>query len=448
MSALKQYLDLYAEHRGTVSAGAPEAPNALRDTACDTLVNCGSLPTNGTPGYEKTSLEDMYRPDFGLNLNRTRPTLPDARKLFRCSVPLATPTTAYVVNDMMMRIDSDQLPDGVVFTSFSAADNNLLSRYYGTVASLDNPGVALNTLLVQDGTLLYLPRGSRLERPIQIVNLHSSTVTNLSLRRLLIVAEPDTQATIMICNHSLNQSVACASNEVIELVAAAGSHISLCDMEESSATTTRHLMLYARQQSASKLSVNSITLSAGSTRNEYHIDLTEPSAELLMTGMAIARNNEHIDNLTRVVHSAPRCTSNQAFKYILDDNATGAFEGEINVRPGAVKTSAYQSNRNLLASVGARMHTQPQLLIYCDDVKCSHGATTGQLDADALFYMRQRGIPLDTARNMLMQAFMSDIIDTVPLEAMRERLRHMVERHLHGETAYCADCNLNTTDQQ
>ena len=129
---------------------------------------------------------------------------------------------------------------------------------------------------------------------------------------------------------------------------------------------------------------------------------------------------------------------------MLDDDSTGAFEGSILVAPGSILTEAYQSNRNILASPSARMHTRPQLEIYNDDVKCSHGATTGQLDDEALFYMRTRGIPEREARVMLMQAFMTDVIDTVAIEGLRDRLRHLVERRFAGADTTCGDCPVNS----
>ncbi|MDE7396699.1 MAG: Fe-S cluster assembly protein SufD [Muribaculum sp.] len=451
MSALGQYLELYDRYRDIIDNRSTAAMNNRREAAYRRLAEIGSLPTTHTPGYEKTSLEDLYKPDFGINLNRTRPTLPDAQRLFRCNVPLAAATTAFVVNDVMMRIDNERLPEGVVFTSLtdtSATGREIIERHYGSIASTDNPAAALNTMLVQDGTLLYVPAGIKLERPIQIINLHSSAVTDLSLRRLLIVVGENAEANVLICDHSVNQTVDCAANEVAEIILEKNARLTLCDMEESSAATTRHFMLYTDQQSDSSLTINGLTLSAGLTRNEYYASMSGRGASMLLTGMAIGRDRQHIDNFTRIRHIASHCQSEQLFKYILDDHSTGAFEGDITVCPGAVKTAAYQTNRNLLASSEAKMHSQPQLLIYCDDVKCSHGAATGQLDADALFYMRQRGIPEKTARYMLMQAFMADVIDSVPIAALRERLRHMVEKQLHGEAAYCADCTLNSPDEQ
>lgn len=156
--------------------------------------------------------------------------------------------------------------------------------------------------------------------------------------------------------------------------------------------------------------------------------------------MAIGSDRQHIDNSSSVVHTGTYGRSNQLFKYVLDDEATGSFGGSIEVAHCSRFVEAYQSNRNILASTSARMHTKPQLLIYNDDVKCSHGATTGQLDDRALFYMRTRGIPEAEARRMLMQAFMVDVIDSIALEPLRDRLRHMVERRFTGDRASCREC--------
>ena len=155
--------------------------------------------------------------------------------------------------------------------------------------------------------------------------------------------------------------------------------------------------------------------------------------------MVIASGKQVTDNASLINHGCPHCHSDQLFKYVIDDEAKCAFEGAIKVDYNAKFTEAYQSNRNLLASKGARMHTSPQLEIYCDEVKCSHGATTGQLDESALFYMRSRGIPEDEARTMLM-----DVLDTVKMDGLRDRLRHLVERRLSGHKAVCADCDAAT----
>jgi Fe-S cluster assembly protein SufD len=183
-----------------------------------------------------------------------------------------------------------------------------------------------------------------------------------------------------------------------------------------------------------------MTLTNGTTRNTTRVVLGGEGAELNLYGMVIADRDEHVDNHTFIDHAAPRCTSNELFKYVLDEQATGAFAGMIRVRPGAQKTLAQQTNRNLCATRDACMYTQPQLEIYADDVKCSHGATVGQLDENALFYMRQRGIPEREARLLLMFAFVGEVIDSIHLDALRDRLHLLVEKRFRGELYKCQGC--------
>ncbi|MDD6622605.1 MAG: SufD family Fe-S cluster assembly protein, partial [Bacteroidales bacterium] len=182
----------------------------------------------------------------------------------------------------------------------------------------------------------------------------------------------------------------------------------------------------------------------GLTRNNYKIDLNGNDAELHLLGMAIADGSRHIDNHTVVNHIGKRSKTDELFKYVLDDNAIGAFSGLIRVAPGAEKTAAYQSNKNICASPSAKMHSKPQLIIDCDDVKCSHGSTIGQIDKNALFYMRSRGVPEHEARIMLMQAFMNDVIAGVRMESLKDRLRHLVESRFGcNQATSCAACRQN-----
>lgn len=450
MSSILQYTELYRNNAEVIDSGSAPVINRLRRHAFDTLSATASLPVKRDEGFEKTSIEELFAPDYGINI--LRKNLPvNLAATFRCDVPRMSTLNGFVVNDAFIPgNDIDRkLPEGVIFCSLAKAARQypeLVEKYYGRLAPESEATVALNNMLVQDGVFIYIPRNVTVERPIQVVNIFSSPVPLMAFRRMLVVAEQGAKASILVCDHTNDTTQNYLSSQIIEIFAGPGSDIGFYDMEESSPLTSRYSRLFASQQQDSRLLVDGITLANGKTRNDYTITLDGPNAEAMLGGMAIGSGNQHIDNNSQLTHTASYCSSNQIFKYILDDEATGAFEGGINVCHGAVKTQAYQSNRNLLASNGARMHTKPQLLIFCDDVKCSHGATTGQLDQDALFYMRQRGISEKTAKTMLMQAFMTDVIDMVEMEGLRQRLRHLVEKHLHGESAFCADCSLTGTD--
>ena len=449
MSALSQYIELFDSHRATIEAKSAEVMNLCRQDARNRLEG-KRLPQKGTEGYEKTSIEDMFAPDFGVNINRVNIPV-DVSLSFKCDVPNMSTIMAFVVNDSFVPSSTlhNKMPQGVIIDSLAkvATENpQLVSRYYNQLADNDNEAVALNTMLAQDGVMIYVPRGVVMERPIQLVNIFNSAAPLMGVRRLVIVVEEGAKAQLLVCDHTQNSEYRYLSSQVIEAFVGQNASLDIYDIEESSDTTSRYSQLYARQERDSQLIVNGVTLTGGVTRNDYHIELVGDNCTSTLGGMAIGSGHQHIDNNSDVRHLSAHCNSNQQFKYVLDEESTGAFEGAIYVAPGAQFTEAYQSNRNLLASKSARMHTKPQLEIYNDDVKCSHGATTGQLDADALFYMRSRGIPEQEARTMLMQAFMVDVIDMVKMDGLRDRLRHLVEKRFYGQQASCADCGVTCRD--
>lgn len=444
MNSLTQYIELFDANRATIDAHAAGQMNRLRDRALDTLRD-SRFPDRSDEGFEKTSINDMFAPDFGLNIARVN--LPvDLAATFRCDVPNMSTLMGVVANDKFIPTDTliRNLPEGVKVMSLAEAMKScpeLVEGAYGTVAPIDNVGVAFNSLFVQDGVFIHIGRGVCCEKPIHIVNIFSSATPLMAVRRMLVVAEADSKVNILVCDHSKADGVSYLSSQVTEIICRRGSEVEYCDIEESSSDTSRYNQMFVRQDEGSSFRTNTSTLLNGSTRNEFNIAIEGEHCACGLYGMAIGSRSQHIDNLSSVVHAAPRSTSNQLFKYVLDEEATGAFEGGIEVTPAAPFTEAYQSNNNILASEKARMHTKPQLLIYNDDVKCSHGATTGQLNNEALFYMQARGIPLPEARTMLMQAFMVDVVNTISLEGVRDRLRHLVEKRFDGTLGSCHTCH-------
>lgn len=444
MSAIDQYINLYRENREAVESHSAAALNALRPAALASLEKAGRLPEKGDEGFEKTSVEKMFAPDYGVNINRVNIPV-DVAAAFRCDVPNLSTLMGIIVNDRFVPTTTlaKNMPEGLTVCSFAEADGKMaevIARHLGTVAPLDKPGVALNTLLAQDGVLIYAARGFKADKPVQLVSIFNSPAPLLAVRRVLVVAEEGSSVSVLKCDHSQAGSQY-ISSEVIEIITERNAEVNWYDLEESNAETSRYSQLFARQADDSRFQGVSATLMNGTTRNEFSISLDGHNADCHLAGMAIGSGFQHIDNTSEVTHRATRGHSDQLFKYSLDDNAQGAFEGGIEVCPGARFTEAYQTNRNILASTKAKMHSKPQLLIYNDDVKCSHGAATGQLDQKALFYMRQRGIPEKEARTMLMQAFMVDVIDSIRLESLRDRLRHLVECRFSGHPSGCADCN-------
>lgn len=442
-SSKLQYLDLFRENRDVLNGHSTPILNSHRDAAAQTL-EAKELPRRGDEGYAEADLNAMMAPDMGLNLTGV-PFRVDPSGAFRCAVPNVSTLVGFTANDVFTPGEGlmSRLPEGVTVCTFSQAAEccpDILQRYYNTIAPADNAAVALNTMLVRDGVLIHIGRNVQMDRPIQLVNiLGGANIDMLAMRRLLIVMEDNSLLRLLVCDHS-DDTRCNVSDAVVEVALGPGARLEYYDLEESSAQTSRYANIAVRQAASSHMVMNVSALRCGTTRNEILVSLDGEGAECRLNGMAISDGSQLADISATVLHNAPRCISNQTFKYIVDENGRGAFEGLIRVADGAHHTEAYQNNRNILVAGTARMHTRPQLEIYCDDVKCSHGAATGQIDARALFYMQARGIPRAEARTMLMQAFMADVIDSISMDALRDRLRHLVEQRLSGFHAACGSC--------
>jgi Fe-S cluster assembly protein SufD len=203
--------------------------------------------------------------------------------------------------------------------------------------------------------------------------------------------------------------------------------------------------LYVEQDARSNVLVNGITLNNGLTRNNYSINIKGEGAETTLCGLSVQDRNQHVDTYTHLTHAVPRCKSMELFKSVLDEQSTSVFSGRILVKEGADKTEAFQINRNMCLTREARVYSKPQLEIYTDDVKCSHGMTTGQIDEQALFYMQSRGISREEARILLSVAFTSDVLDKIRVDPLKDRLRYLVERRFRGERARCDNCHCDSS---
>lgn len=445
MKAEQQYIELFAQCEDLVCRHASEVMNAPRAQALADFERLG-FPSVKGEDYKYTDVALAFTPDYGININRLDiPVNP--YDVFRCDVPNMSTSLYFVVNDSFYdkELPKANLPEGVYvggLKTFTEQHPEIAARYYGKAASSSKDGIiALNTMLAQDGFVLYIPKNVVVERPIQLVNIFRSNVDTMANRRILVIMEPHSEAKLLVCDHSIDD-VKFLSTQVIEIFAGEGAYFDYYDLEESSESTTRFSSLHVKQEASSNVLVNGITLNNGLTRNNYYIELNGENAETNLCGMSILDKQQQVDTYSHITHAVPHCTSNELFKNVLNDRAVGAFSGRIFVKEGAQKTEAYQTNRNLCATREARMYSKPQLEIYADDVKCSHGMTTGQLDENALFYMQSRGIPRDEARMLLSVAFTADVIDHVRLDVLKDRLHKLVEKRFRGELTKCASCRI------
>ena len=445
MVAEKQYIDLFTQYADVVKNHAPEEMNRCRTQAFDRFQRAG-FPALGDENYRYTDVKRIFGLDYGLNLNRLSiPVNPN--EVFQCDVPNLSASLYFVINDSFYASNTSgaNLPEGVFAGSlkvFMELYPDITSRYYVKAVSTHSDSVAaLNTMFVQDGFVLYVPRGVKVERPVQLVQIFRSDVDLMANRRMLVIIEPYASAKLLICDHSMDE-VKFLGTQVIEIFAAENAEFDCYDLEESSISTTRFSSVFVEQAASSNVLINGITLNNGLSRNNYHIHLNGEYATSTLCGMAILDRNKKVDTYSHITHSVPYCTSNELFKNVLSDRSTGVFNGRILVKEGADKTVAYQTNRNLCTTRDAKMYSQPQLEIYADDVKCSHGMTMGQLDEQALFYMRTRGLSYDEARMMLSIAFTSEVIGYVRLDSLKDRLNSLIEKRFKGELARCAGCGI------
>lgn len=443
--AARQYMDIYAQCRDMIHSHSCDVMNAPRDAAYDDFCRQG-LPTRKVERYKYTDMAPLFAPDYGLNLNRLEIPV-DPYEAFRCDVPNLSTSLYFVVNDAFYTKlqPKGHLPEGVIIGSLAeeaAKKPHLIGKYYSRIAKTDGDAItALNTMMAQDGLLVYVPKGTKVDRTVQVINILRSDVDLMANRRVLIIVEPEAEIKLLFCDHAVDDRKF-LTTQVIEAYVGDNAGLDLYCLEETHAKNTRVSNLYIEQQANSRVNHNIITLHNGVTRNKTDLAFCGEGAECNLCGCVIADKQQHVDNNTLIDHRVPHCTSNELYKYVLDGHATGAFAGRVLVRHGAQKTVSQETNQNLCATKEARMYTQPMLEIYADDVKCAHGSTVGQLNDAAMFYMQQRGIPVKEAKLLLEFAFINEVIDQMQLAPLRDRLHYLVEKRFRGELNKCEGCNL------
>ena len=444
----QQYISLYQSSKSIIEKHSAPIMNALREDAFAAFSRLG-FPTNKQEDFLYTNLAERFAPDYGLNLNRVEIPI-DPYNAFKCDVPDINSHLHFVVNDSLYsaKNNSNQelqklIEKGVLIGSlkaYSESHPQLVSAYLGKSAKSEADSiVSFNAMFAQDGFFLYVPKNVVIDRPIQLINVMHANTPLMANSRNLIILEEGAQAKMLVCAHALNP-VQFLCNRVTEVFVGKNASYEHYKLESTHNRMTNIGSLFIEQETSSNVLVNEITLLNGFTRNNIQINLNGEHCETTLCGMAVGDKNEHIDNYTVINHLSPNCKSRELYKYILDDHAIGCFSGKVLVAKNAQKTAAFQNNKNICLSPDAKMYSKPQLEIYADDVKCSHGATTGQIDESALFYLRSRGISEKEARMLLMLAFTNDVIDNIRVDALRDRIRNLMENRLRGEVPKCAGC--------
>ncbi len=333
--------------------------------------------------------------------------------------------------------------NGVNMQSVSEAirsGSEIFSAYLGKLAKIEGGGFAAwNTAHFTDGAFIHVPDGKIVEQPIHLVFMASSGVAATAIHpRILIVADAESRVTVVEHYVSLDDGVS-LTNAVTEILVGRDAVVEHVKFQNEHLHAYHVATIQAHLERRSRLISHSISLGANIARNDINAVLAAEGADCVLNGLYIAGGQQLVDHHTLIDHASPHCTSHEWYHGILDGRARGVFNGKIYVKPHAQKTDAKQTNRALLLSDDARIDTKPQLEIFADDVKCTHGATVGQLDEEAVFYLRSRGIGLAKARHMLTLAFAADIINRISHEPLREyfaaRVREEIDalgRALHN----------------
>lgn len=427
-----RYTTHYNKVKEQLFGGSPLALNAQRDKAIRDFVLQG-IPAAGNENYKYTNLQPQFSHEFKFVHQPPGETETYSNAEFPQlgTQPVFTINGWYCSNSQK----PEMFPGGIVLCGLKEAVRNnpcLIEKYYTKLAKTDHdPLVALNTAFAQDGYFLYIPKNTNVEKPIQIITLLQADQDTYTTQRNLVVLEEGANAKIVLCHQTLNANKY-MSNSVTEIYVGINANLEYYTIQNQHNDSSLLNFTFIQQGKNSKVTAHTTSLHGGLIRNNLKIVMNGENSEANIFGMAFIDSRQHIDNFTHIIHAKPQCQSNQLYKNVLDNFATGVFSGQIHVMRDAQKTSAFQRNNNMLLTDNAVMHTKPQLIIDADDVKCSHGATVGQIDEEALFYLRARGIGESKARLMMMDAFAHEVVREIRIETLREQVDELIEKRLNG----------------
>jgi Fe-S cluster assembly protein SufD len=437
------YSGLFTDNIKKIKEGSTPYLNSFREEAFEKFNELG-IPNRKNEAYKYTNLDLYFRHDYKTYFMPDKSDFIKAEE-FRCDVTDLDAHGIVLMNGFYPTINGKirELPGGIRIGSLNEAASRypeLIEKHYGRYAKSNSDGlIHLNTAMASDGVFVHVPRGTTLKKPVQIVNLVDSDQDTFNQHRNLIIVGENAEITLIICDHTLSPRKF-LTNAVTEVHVGENGRFDIIRVQNEHNNACKITHTFIHQERNSHASSNNITLHGGLVRNSMYHYLGGEGSECNSYGLYLSDKFQHVDNFVNIEHAFPNCTSNQLFKGVLDEMATGAFNGRIYVAPDAQGTLAYQKNNNILLTDDAKMDTKPQLEIFADDVKCSHGATVGQLDENALFYMQSRGIDKRQAMLMLMFGFAHEVIQNIGVQALRERIDGLVMQRLKGELSRCASC--------
>ncbi len=447
---VRQFADFLEEHGAEFDANSAETFVQGRQGYTNSIWRYHAHPEEL---YKYTDIRKALTPEYGINMHR-RLLVEDPGGHYRLGIAGMNAHTVYVVNDVVVNTNAPRKPgDKSQYYIGSIADvcesfrkgesfmKLMMEKYLFRSGAFrdDDPLTWLNSMMGQDGIFIYIPDNGKFPLPIQIINVNDSQTPMMSNRRIVVLMGHHAEADIVICDHSMGETKYLTTQQV-NVFQCYGSRLGLNSIEDTSHQTTRFSNFTVFQEEESRLQGSIVTLRCGLSRNTVRVRQWGNGVETNISGAAIADAEEHVDNYVRIDHGREECTSDMLFKYVMNGRSKGIFTGISYVERGSAKIASQQQHQSLVLSPDARVHSQPVLEIYADDVKCSHGSTIGKLDEAALFYMRQRGIPEAEARGLLQHAFVNDVLQRIQLQDLRDRLSSLVEKRFRAGSAQCNDC--------
>lgn len=407
----------------------------LRNQAMESFYKQG-IPDRKHEEYKYTPIALMLKGEFDFSTNKN------------CSdkqiEPLKFLKEAYNViieNGIFVEglSNLENLPKGVTICSLvNAATSNsaVFEKHYAQYADIKtDPFIALNTAMTKDGVFIHIAKNVIIEKPIHIIHVATAIENTIIHPRNLIVIDENAQVKIVESYQTVDSKAKTISNALTEIVVGNHAIVEHYKIQDENACLPERKELgyllnttQVIQKKQSVFSTHTFTLNGALVRNNLTIVLDDEHIESHLNGLYITSGNQVVDNHTVVDHRKPNCNSNELYKGIIDGKSTATFNGKIFVRKDAQKTNAFQSNKNILLSEDGTINTKPQLEIYADDVKCSHGTSTGKLDQEKIFYLQARGIGLTNAKKLLMHAFASEVVNTVKIEALREYIEGKIAK--------------------
>ncbi|MCC6690215.1 MAG: Fe-S cluster assembly protein SufD [Bacteroidia bacterium] len=407
---------------------------SIRKNAIAAFLKQG-IPTRKNEEYKYSLPEKLFKTNYSLatKLPSLQITADDSKTF---DISGITQNKIVLINGFYSQQLSsvNNLTKGVIVSDISTSFEKHaahIEKHFAKYANVDaDPFIALNSALNANGLFIFVPENTVVEQPIHIINIITANELSLIQPRNLFIIEKNAEIKIIESLDAYKLSTNVVVNMVTEISVAEQSKVQYYKLQNDCEKIAQINTTQVYQLENSHFDTNTVTLNGDWVRNNLNIVVDAENCETHLNGLFISKNNQHIDNHTLVDHQKPNCQSNQLYKGVLSGKSTGVFNGKIYVRRDAQKINAYQSSKNILLSDDATINTKPELEIYADDVKCSHGSSTGQLNEDALFYLRARGLSTDSAKRMLLYAFASDAINTIRIDVLKEHIDKLIEKQL------------------